>query len=67
MSKDFLKKVLKYENFMKIRAVGAELFHAERWTDVTKAITAFRIFQSTPIFECNINSLVGFVAHYSVI
>ena len=52
---------------MKIRAVGAELFHAERWTDVTKAITAFRIFQSTPIFECNINSLVGFVAHYSVI
>ena len=31
-------------NFMKIRPVGAELFHADRRTDVTKIIVAFRNF-----------------------
>jgi hypothetical protein len=27
---------------MKIRPVGAELLHAERWTDMMKQIVAFR-------------------------
>jgi hypothetical protein len=27
------RKIPKYENFMKIRPVGAELFHMGRWTD----------------------------------
>jgi hypothetical protein len=29
---------------MKIRPVGAQLFHADRQTDVTKLIVAFRNF-----------------------
>ena len=29
-------------NFMKIRPVGAELYHAEGRTDMTKLIVAFR-------------------------
>ena len=33
-------------NFMKIRPVGAEFFHAE--TDVTKLIVAFRSFSNAP-------------------
>jgi len=31
-------------NFMKIRLVGAELFHANGRTDVTKLLVAFRNF-----------------------
>jgi len=31
-STDF-RKILKYQNSMKIRAVGTELFHADRQTD----------------------------------
>jgi hypothetical protein len=38
----------KISNFMKIRAVGAELFHADRRTDVTKVIVAFRNFENAP-------------------
>jgi len=33
---------------MKIRPVGAELFHADRRTDVTKLIDAFRNFAKAP-------------------
>jgi hypothetical protein len=33
---------------MKIRLVGAELFHAERRTDMTKLIVAFRNFSNPP-------------------
>ena len=33
---------------MKIRLVGAELFHAERRTDITKLIVAFRNFANAP-------------------
>ena len=32
------------QNFMKIRPVGAELFHADRQTDMTKLIFTFRNF-----------------------
>ena len=35
-------------NFMKIRQVGAELFHVDRQTDITKLIVAFRRFVKSP-------------------
>ena len=35
-------------NFMKIRPVGAELFHAERQTDMTKLTVAFRNITNAP-------------------
>jgi hypothetical protein len=34
---------------MKIRPVGAELFHADRRTDMTNLIAAFRSFANVPI------------------
>jgi hypothetical protein len=55
------RKILKYQiswncfsknpqisNFMEIRPVGAELFHADGWTDMTKLIVAFRNFANKP-------------------
>jgi hypothetical protein len=39
---------------MKIRPVGAELFHADGETDMTKLIAAFRDFASAPKNECYI-------------
>jgi hypothetical protein len=38
------RKILKYQILMKIRPVGAELFRADRRTDTTKPIVAFRNF-----------------------
>jgi len=35
-------------NLMKIRPVGAELFHADGRTDMTKLIVAFRYFVEAP-------------------
>jgi len=35
-------KYTQISNFIKIRPVGAELFHADRRTDVTKLIVSFR-------------------------
>jgi len=35
-------------NFMKIRLVGAELFHADGWTDMMKLIVDNRNFVSAP-------------------
>jgi len=35
-------------NFIKICPVGAELFHADRRTDMTKLIVAFRTFANAP-------------------
>jgi len=34
---------------MKIRPVGAELFHADRQTDMKKVIVAFPIFRNSSI------------------
>ena len=34
---------------MKIRLMGAELFHADRRTDMTKVIVVFRNFANSPI------------------
>ena len=36
---------------MKIRVVGAELFHADGWTDMTKLMVAFRSFTNVPYKE----------------
>jgi len=33
---------------MKIRKLEAELFRADRWTDLTKLIVAFRNFANAP-------------------
>ena len=44
---DFWKNT-EMPNFIKIRPVGAELFHADRRTDVTKLIVAFRDFANSP-------------------
>ena len=35
-------------NFVTIRPVGAELFHADGQTDVTKLVVAFRKFTKAP-------------------
>jgi len=35
-------------NFMKIRPVGAELFHTDRQTNMTKLTVAFRNFSNAP-------------------
>jgi len=47
---------------MKIRPVGAELFHVRRWTDrrtdMTKLIVAFRNFATAPKSEV-MSSLIG--------
>jgi len=37
-------KMPKYQMFMKIHPMGAELFHADRRTDITKLIVACRSF-----------------------
>jgi len=37
------------QNFIKIRPVGAELFHVDRRTDMTKLLIAFRNFANSPI------------------
>jgi hypothetical protein len=46
-STDF-PKILKISNFMKIRRVGDELFHADGRTDMTKLTVAFRNFSNAP-------------------
>ena len=41
---------------MKIRPLGAELFHVDGQTDVTKVIVAFRNFSNTPKNDvCQVN------------
>ena len=51
LSTDF-RNILKYQNFVKILPVEAELFHADgrtdRRTDMTKLIVAFRNFANAP-------------------
>ena len=46
-STDFRKNP-QISNFMKIRPVGAEIFHAEGRTDMTKLKVAFRNFANAP-------------------
>jgi len=44
---------------MKIRPVGAELFHTEGRTDMMKLMGEFRSYQSTPMYEFNTVRLLG--------
>jgi hypothetical protein len=48
-----------WQNFMKIRPVGAELFHADwqtdRQTDMTDLIVTFRNFANPPKSWANVN------------
>ena len=46
--KIFEKKTPEIPNFMKIRPVRAELFHADGRTDVMKLVVAFRNFANAP-------------------
>ena len=51
MKPEFTRKIFeKYfiSNFTKIRPVGAELFHVDGRTDITKLIVAFRKFANVP-------------------
>jgi hypothetical protein len=45
---DTLSKSVKISNFLKICPLGAELFHADGQTDMTKLIVAFRSFAKAP-------------------
>ena len=49
------KKIPNFPIFMKILPVGAELFHADRRSDMAKLIVAFRNFANT--LENAINNL----------
>jgi len=42
-------------NFKKMRPMGAELFHADRRTDIMKLKFAFRNFAKMPINDFNIS------------
>ena len=46
---DFRKKKVQISNFVKIRPVGAELFHADRRSDMRKLVVAFRDFANATI------------------
>jgi hypothetical protein len=54
----FEKKKAQISNFVKIRSVGAELFHANGHTDDTKVIVACRNFAHAPN-NANTESCVG--------
>ena len=45
---DRFSKNTHISNFMKIRRVGAELFHSDGRTDMTKLTVAFRNFANAP-------------------
>jgi hypothetical protein len=47
-STHFWKNIQKPSNSMEIRAVGAEMLHAEWRTDMRKPIVAFRNFANAP-------------------
>jgi hypothetical protein len=47
-SRQILEKHSKYQISWKIRPAGAELFHADGQTDMTKLIVAFRNFANAP-------------------
>jgi hypothetical protein len=49
MKLEFFRQIFaktQISRFIKIRPMGAEFFHADRQTDVTKLIVAFRILQA---------------------
>jgi len=46
--KTFFPNNTEISNFMKLRPVRAELFHADGQTDITKLIVVFRNFANAP-------------------
>jgi hypothetical protein len=46
---DIFSKKAQISSFIKIRPVGAELFHADVQTDMTKLTVAFRNLENAPI------------------
>jgi hypothetical protein len=52
---DFRKNI-QISTIVKIRSVGAELFHPDGRTDMTKLIVAFRSFANEPK---NVSSIIG--------
>jgi hypothetical protein len=48
MTFEFLNRFSKKASFIKIRPIGAELFHTEGRTDRTKLIVAVRNFANAP-------------------
>jgi hypothetical protein len=45
---EIFSKNTQISNFMEISPVGAELFHADRRTDITNLVFAFRSFVNAP-------------------
>ena len=45
---DRFSKNTQIQNFMKLRRMGAEFFHADGQTDMTKLTVAFRNFTNAP-------------------
>ena len=50
----FFSKNAQISNFMKIRPVAAEMFHAGGRTDMTKLMVAFRKFANPPTKQRNV-------------
>jgi hypothetical protein len=50
-SPQYFEKNTQISNFMKIRLVGAELFHSDRRTDMTKLTVPFRNFANAPKYS----------------
>jgi hypothetical protein len=69
MDLNFLYTITKntqISNFMESRPEGADLFHTDGWTDVTKVTVAFRIFANAPKNQ-SVNVVWGKTALYSEI
>jgi hypothetical protein len=56
---DRFSKNPQISNFITIRPVGAELFHADGQTDMTKLVVAFRNFANAPNRQCTYNEHCG--------
>ena len=69
MKLDFLRHISKkaqISNFIKIRPVGTELYHADRRTDMTKLTVAFRNFANKPENELRTRVCCRLhIVHYS--
>jgi len=62
---DIFSKHTQISNFVKIRPLGVELFHADGRTDITRLIVAFRNFANAPknAWSCTYRPPPAFVKH----
>jgi hypothetical protein len=51
---DYNQTLILLTDLMKIHPLGAELFHADGWTDMAILIVAFHNFANTPINELRV-------------